>query len=154
MCEATTSMNFATELNGYAYLFLKSIEELGEGVVRLTVEAGVENTEAKDIAIGGTVFSGLHQISASESTPEYEITFASYIAYAVRNESYASRDKQEVWQGKSFRVYSKSRFLDFVRSATFATAEYPGPFAHYSLGCQDHVIDIASTAQPEVRRVR
>jgi hypothetical protein len=152
--EAITSMDFARELNSHTYLFLRSIEEPGEGMLRLLVEAGVRSADAKDIEIAGSVISGVHRISADDSTAVYEVTFAGYIVYAVRNESYASRDEQEVWQGKSFRVYSKSRFLDFVGSATFASAEYPGPFAHYGLGCQDHILDIASTAQPEVRRLR
>ena len=147
-------MNFATELDDHAHLFLRSIGEPGEGVLRLLVEIGVERVTAKDIEIAGSLISGVHQTSADESTPAYEITFASYIVYAVRNESYALQDKQEVWQGKSFRVYSKSKFLDFVASATFASAEYPGPFAHYCLACEDHVVDIASIVQPEVRRLR
>lgn len=154
MYEASAFMDFATELNGHVYLFLKSMEEPGEGALRLVVEVGGASADAKNVVVGDSTISGAHQISADESTPEYEIVFASYIAYAVRNESYASQDKQEVWQCKSFRVYSKSRFLDFVRSATFATAEYPGPFAHYSLVCQEHVVDIASTSHPEVRRLR
>lgn len=146
--------DYVTELDGHAYLYLNAIEDAGHNVLRLVVRVGAEGTEAKSIAVGGTVISGLRQVAADESAPEYEITFVSYIAYAVRSESYTLRDKEEAWVGNSFRVYSKSRFLDFVRSATFASSEYPGPFAHYSLVCQDHVVDIASISQPKVNRLR
>lgn len=147
-------MDLINELDGQAYLFLNGIEEVGHGALRLVAEAGVVSMEAKDIKVGGTVVSGAREVSANALTPKYEIIFASYIAYAVRNESYVSQDKEESWMGKFLRVYSKSRFLDFVQRGTFASSEYPGPFAHYSLVCQDHVIDIATTAQPEVNRIR
>ncbi len=143
-----------TDLDSHAYLFLNSIEEAGHGGLRLVVQVGAESAETKNLHIGGSVISGLREVSVGESAPEYEITFASYIAYAVRNESYVLQDKEQAWVGKSFRVYSRSRFLDFVRSATFATPEYPGAFAHYSVVCQDHVVDIASASQPKVQRLR
>ena len=142
------------DLDGHAYLFLNGIEEAGHNGLRLVVQVGALSADVKNIQIGGSVISGLRQVSVGESGPEYEITFASYIAYAVRNESYVSHDKEEAWAGKSFRVYSKSRFLDFVRSATFASPDYPGTFAHCSLVCQDHVVDIASVSQPKVERLR
>lgn len=147
-------MDLIKELDGQAYLFLNGIEEVGHGGLRLVAEAGAVSMEAMDIKVGGTVVSGAREVSANASAPKYEIIFASYIAYAVRNESYVSQDKEEAWIGNSFRVYSKSRFLDFVQRGTFASSEYPGPFAHYSLVCQDHVIDIATTRQPEVNRIR
>jgi len=142
------------ELDSCDYLFLNAIEERGPDGLRLVVDVGKESPEATEIAIAGTIISGLHHVSAGESSLQYEIDFATYIAYAVRNESYVLRDEEQVWAGKSFRVYSKSKFLDFVRSATFATTEYPGPFAHYSLVCQDRVVDVASIAQPKVKRLR
>jgi len=147
-------MDLIKELDSQAYLFLNGIEEVGHCALRLVAEAGKVSIEAKDIKVGGTVISGGHKVSADSSTPKYEIIFGSYIAYAVRNESYVSQDEEEAWLGKSFRVYSKSRFLDFVQRGTFARSEYPGPFEHYSLVCQDHVIDIATTAQPEINRIR
>jgi len=143
-----------TDLNGQVYLFLNGIEEAGHNGLRLVIQVGAVSAEAENIQIGGSVISGLRQVSVGKSGPEYEITFASYIAYAIRNESYVLQDKEEAWVGKSFRVYSKSRFLDFVRSATLASPEYPGAFAHYSLVCQDHVVDIASVSQPKIERLR
>jgi hypothetical protein len=142
-----------TDLDSHAHLFLNAIEEAGHGGLRLVVQVGTLSAETKKIQIAGSVISSLRQVSVGDSGPGYEVTFADYIAYAVRNESYVLQDKEDAWAGKSFRIYSKSRFLDFVRSATFASPEYPGPFMHYSLVCQDHVVDIASVSQPKVERL-
>ena len=50
-----------------------------------------------------------------------------YVGYTVLNESYASVDEEELGEGVRFRIYSKSRFIDFMSRATFASDEYPGP---------------------------
>lgn len=83
----------------------------------------------------------------------FEVIWPSYIGYAVRNESYTTWDKEEEWTGSSFRIYSKSKFLDFIANGTFASDEYPGPFRHYEIICCDQIIDIASQDQPIVRLV-
>ena len=76
-----------------------------------------------------------------------------YISYAVRNESYVHWGKDEQWQGNRFRVYARSKFLDFVANGTFATADYPGPFRHYEVLCVNHIIDVAAPESPLVRIV-
>jgi hypothetical protein len=69
------------------------------------------------------------------------------------NESFATRDDSEEAKGKLFRSFSKSRFLSYVRTATFATDEYPGPVNHFEVICQNHVIEVVSTEAPRIRRI-
>ena len=74
-----------------------------------------------------------------------------YVAYCVLNESFASPPNDEdVYTGKSFRIYSKSGFRQYISRSTFATEEYPGPMQHYEVCCQDHVINVISTQPPTV----
>ncbi len=88
--------------------------------------------------------------SHSEGCRVFEVVWGSYIAYSVRNESYVANDKYEQCEGRLLVKYSKSRFLDYVASGTFATAEYPGPFTHWGIICGNHIIDVASTEEPVV----
>lgn len=76
--------------------------------------------------------------------------FRTYIAYAVLNESYASVDESEECTGKYFRVYSKSRFLDYLRAASFADVDYPGKSTHYEIACLDHIVEVVSVDEPEI----
>lgn len=80
----------------------------------------------------------------------FSLRWPTYIAYSIRNESYVTPDDYEQFEGRLFVKYSKSRYLDFVGSATFATSEYPGPYAHYGIYCLNHIIDVVSISTPEI----
>ena len=80
-----------------------------------------------------------------------EITFPDYVAYAVLNESFANVDKYEEYTGQFFRTYSKSHFLDYVGVATFASDDYPGKSTHYEIPCLDHIVEVISVGEPQIR---
>ena len=96
----------------------------------------------------------LGKLSASvPRRPAAAIVFERYVAYAVTNESYGLRDDEARCEGKFFRSYTKSRFLDYVRRSTIASDEYPGPYAPYGVIYLDHIIDVASAEIPSIRRL-
>ena len=74
------------------------------------------------------------------------------VAYSVLNESFASVDDEERYEGNRFRVYVKSRFIDYVSLASFACADYPGPTQHYAVVCENHVVNVISVVQPTIQR--
>ena len=91
------------------------------------------------------------QLEATDPDRVFDIRFTHYVSYAVRSEQYCQWDNDEVWTGKHvYRVYSKSKFLDFVAGATFATDDYPWPFKHYQIQSLYRIIDIASRDEPIV----
>jgi hypothetical protein len=93
-------------------------------------------------------------VDATDPDRRFEIRWSSYISYAVRSEHYCQWDEDEVWEGKHvFRVYTKSKFLEFVAAGTFATADFPGTFRHYQIQSLYPIIDVASMEVPRVRRL-
>src|ERR1700735_3064512 len=137
----------SVEIDSCDYLFLREITELEKGELRLAVFEGRAIAESVVVNIGGTQITDLHPVRPTGKL--FEITWRTYITYSVRNESYCAVSKdEEIAVGKKFRIYSKSHFLDFVSRGTFATAEYPGSFQHYSVLCENHVIDVVSTDSP------
>lgn len=90
-------------------------------------------------------------IQDNDKFPLLKIEFNSYIGYAVRNESFTVWDDYEQFEGKIFRVYQRSRYLDFISKSTIATADYPGPFLHYGIAGLNHIVDIVSTEAPVVK---
>ena len=70
------------------------------------------------------------------------------------NESYTYLDKEEEFEGRLACIYTKSRFLDYVRISTLASDEYPGPFKHYGFNCLNHIVDIVSADPPKIVELR
>lgn len=143
------------EMNSCKYLLLRDMTEPDENSLRLVVEEASARGVPKPIKIGDIELGEGVPIRSTRESRFFEIIWHHYIAYSVRNESYTARDKyDEVDWGELVCGYSKSRFLDYVSQATFASAVHPGPFQHIRVVCQNHVIDIASTEIPRIERLR
>ena len=140
-------------LDACAELFLRGIDEPHESSLRVRVEEARPSAEAEDLEIAGHIVSGTHQVVPSAGCRTFELEWASYVAFAVRNESFTTWDASEVWQGRRLRRYTVSKALDFVRVSRFADDQYPGPLCHWGLVCAWHIIDVVSTAPPVVRLV-
>lgn len=92
-------------------------------------------------------------MDGEKSSPIIQVDFHSYIAYSIRNEFFTSWDDYEEFDGKTFRIYKKSRYLDFISNGIFASKDFPKPYKHYGICCIDHVVDIISTSEPVVREI-
>ncbi|MBI5760966.1 MAG: hypothetical protein HZA46_20780 [Planctomycetales bacterium] len=142
-------------INACRYLFLRECWEPEENILRVVVEEVKADGPPEDFevlpdkVIGGTV-----AIESDPSCQMFELVWPSYVAYGVRKESFASRDDSEVFEGRLFRVYSKSNYRDYVGRGTFASDEYPGPLKHWCLVCLTHLVDVVGCAEPELRRLR
>ena len=86
--------------------------------------------------------------------PVIQMDFDSYIAYSVTNESFTSWDDYEEFEGKAFRIYKRSRYLDFIKVHTFACDDYPGHFEHYGIVCLDHIVNVVSVEKPVINEVK
>ena len=94
-------------------------------------------------------------VEATNPDRLFEIRWSSYVSYAVRSEHYCQWDSDEAWEGKHvFRIYSKSKFLDFVAAGTFASKLSSEPFKHYQIQSLYPIIDVASWQAPQVRVTR
>ena len=141
------------EMDSCKYLFLAAISEPEANSLRLTVDEGIVSGQSETLDIAGVAIPEVRSIDFTCKSRRFEICWPSYISYSIRNESFCTWDKEEQWVGNSFRTYSKSKFLEFVASGTFATSDYPGPFQHYEIVCVDHIVDVASQEAPTVRVV-
>jgi hypothetical protein len=141
--------------NECKYFYLRSISEPKDNTLRVVIEEAGAAEKLTSREVGDAVFTDLRQIESNERSRLYEITWNEYVAYSVRNESYAKLDESEkVESGRLLCEYSKSHFLDYASRATFATNEYPGPMRHIGINCLNHIIDVVSVELPEVRQLR
>jgi len=94
-------------------------------------------------------------VKASDPDRTFEIRWSTYVSYAVRSEHYCHWDSDETWEGKHvFRVYSKSKFLDYVAAGTIASQIFLDPFKHYQIQSLYPIIDVASWQEPQVSVTR
>jgi hypothetical protein len=137
-------------------IFVREISEPEENVLRVVLQEAEVSAETVSHKIGGAVIENLHRVEPMESSRTFVLKWNQYIAYSVTNESFASPDGDSDVRasGRLFRTYSKSHFLDFVSRATIASEQYPGPFTHFCVVSECHVIDIISTQMPEIQMLR
>ncbi|NTU50410.1 MAG: hypothetical protein HGA87_05965 [Desulfobulbaceae bacterium] len=115
----------------------------------ILVEAGAAPITL-NLDVGDKSISG-HPIEPFPGSRVFEVTWSSYIAYSVRNESFTMGDDGEIFEGKLFVLFSNSHYLDFIKKSTFASTDYPGPFKHWGVFCLDHTIDVVSEDEPIIR---
>jgi hypothetical protein len=140
-------MSIVEQLNSHKYLYLDHLfEEVDLELCILVDEAKVQGGNSG--ASGDT--SSYGAIVSDETCRKYRIVFKNYAAYSVRDESYADRYNEEEFTGNLFRVYSKSKFLDYVAASMIAFEDISGPYKHYGIVCLNHIINVASSHEPSI----
>ena len=144
-------MNLREQIDSHEFLYLWEIGEPEVNVLKVVVDEAKALTDG-NVEIPDTPFMG-NPIVSDETCRRYEITFPSYVAYAVLNESFAKVDEYEQYTGHYFRVYSKSHFLDYLGVTTFASDDYPGKSTHYEIACLDHMVEVVSAEEPQIHEL-
>lgn len=134
-------------------VFFFGLTEPEVNVLRLYFSRSKINDTPEPLIVGEKEFGDSYSINIDKNSPIIQIDFHTYIAYSIRNESFTSWDDYEEFEGKIFRIYKKSRYLDFISVGTFATEDFPGSFKHYGISCLDHIVDIVSISEPVVTEV-
>lgn len=148
-------MDLIERINTHEFLYLVHIGEPRDNVLDLVVQEARANIPAQPSASGEIPVRNWGSIIPTSDCVGYEITFDSYIAYSVWNESLAAADDAEIFTGRLFRIYSKSRFLDYVRRGTITVCDlYPGPYQHFEIVCLNHIVDVAAVDQPSITLVQ
>ena len=136
------------------YLKLRELSEPEDNSLRLVVEEMHVRDEAEELVVGESSFGLTHRIEHTDACRVFELTWDMYIAYSVLNESYARADDGEIFTGRRLRLYSKSKFLEYVRSETWADDHYPGPPKHVAISCESQIVNVISVAEPQVRLIK
>ncbi|MEK6318967.1 MAG: hypothetical protein V4807_31520 [Burkholderia gladioli] len=140
------------------YLYLRGIGQLDDGTLRLVLLEATEGG-AVDLAKLGfdsppeltDILKGARAIEHLPGCRIFDIRWSSYIAYSVVNESYASGEPETSdGSGKLFREYVRSEYLNYMRKASWACDDHPGPYRHWAAYCLNHVVDVASPSEPEI----
>ncbi len=149
------------QINSHRYLFLNKLVEVNDLELILLIDEGRvdEDTEGNlNEVLEFAPSIKTNPIISNEKCKRYKITISDYLAYSVRNESFTSWDDDETFKGKLFRIYLKSKFLNYMEKATdvdhakflMDEAEY----IHFGICCENQIIDIASANQPIIEELK
>jgi hypothetical protein len=133
---------------GQLDLYLVEIGEPADNVLRIVV---VEAEEDGPVDI--TEMGEAQRLMPTAFSVAWELTWSDYVAYAIRNESFARLEDGEADADDSFRICTQSAFLAYVAASTFAATEEPGPLVHWRLDALNHVLDVAAADPPLVRAI-
>lgn len=128
---------------------------MGSFALRLFIESCKVSPQGEDIKIGNQIFRDARSIEVDEELPILQLDFESYVSYSIINESYTVFDEYEIFEGNSFRIFSKSSYLDFINKHTIVTNLYPEEqLVHFKIVCLDHIIDVISFDEPSVTEIK
>ncbi len=150
-------MNLIEQLNSHDYLNLDTLIDKGELKIELLISE--TSTECWDKEIN--VIDDLSEFEKADvlrrrACKKYKITFENYISYSVVNESLTSWDDYEQFEGNLFRIYSKSRFLDYINIAVemfIVKHTQEDKIKHFGILCLNNIIDIATCQELQIEEI-
>ena len=144
-------MNYNDLMKSKGYIYLNKLSEPEENALRILIDRCKNINQSEDGELGERFSEAYFSFEVDDELPIIQLEFNSYVSYSVINESFTEMDDYEVCQGEVFRIYTKSRYLDFIKAATFAEDIFPEErFVHYQVPCLNHIIDIISYEEPKI----
>lgn len=139
------------DLNQYKYLFLKNIDCSDGNRLVIYLGIGIVSEEPETLVFNsGATINDARPILEDDSV-SIRVVFPSYVSYNVRWESYTGGSDYDEFIGRIGREYSKSRYLEYVKSDTIASDEWPGKLKHFGICCEWEIIDIVSIDEPQIQ---
>lgn len=147
-------MDFKDLMEWKGYIYLNQLFEPEETSLQILIDRCKVSNEREDLNLGDNILIDSYSIDVDEDSPIIQMDFESYVAYSVINESFTIMDEYEESQGELFRIFTKSRYLDFVKLGTIAEAIFPDEkFLHFQIPCLNHIIDVISFENPTISEV-
>lgn len=153
-------MNLIEQINSHKYLFLdKLVEENDLELVMFIEEARTDEDTDEDLKdiLDFAPSTKISPIISDEKCKRYKIIFKDYLIFTVTNESFDIGDENENFEGKLFRKYTRSKFLEYIQHAV--NIEYAeilmdeGKYNHFCICCLNQIIDVASANEPIIEEL-
>lgn len=148
-------MEYRDLMNQKGYIYLRILIEPETNSLRIFVDRCKVSQQGEDIEMGKHIIRDAHPIEVDEELPIVQLDFDSYVSYSIINESFTVLDDYEIFEGNSFRIFKKSRYLDFINKSTIVNDVFPEEqLVHYEIACLDHIIDVISFDEPIVTEIK
>ncbi|MBT2696545.1 hypothetical protein J7E79_03775 [Bacillus sp. ISL-40] len=148
-------MEYRDLMNQKGYIYLHSLIEPQTNSLRVFIDRCKASQQSEDVEIGEHIIRDAYPIEVDEDLPIVQLDFDSYVSYSIINESFTVLDDYEIFEGSSFRIFKKSRYLDFINKGTIVNDVFPEEqLVHYEIACMDHIIDVISFDEPIITEIK
>jgi hypothetical protein len=148
-------MNLIEQINFHKYLYLDKLVEINDLELEVYFnEARVESKKENDSKSTNSTKFG--SIISDVECRRYRVIFKNYITYSVINESFSFWDKEDIYDGKFFRKYTKSKFISYVKSVAspgYLEIMNAEKFHHIGICCLNQIIDVACLEGPIIEEL-
>lgn len=155
-------MNLIDQLNDKFGIYLNHLIHVNdEQLILFISEERVIESESQDHTFNeGTehpfTLEDVRPIRSDETCRKYRITFNGFFVYQVVEESSIEWSDEEAFTGKFVRIFTKSRFLDFIKTNLRVAwfSETPdSEYKHFEFPCSNFIVDVAAASEPEIKEV-
>jgi hypothetical protein len=137
-------------INECAYLSFVSVNEPKTNALEIVVDEARISDETHILQIGNGTISGVSPIEVDKNSQRFRIYWPDYTVYSVANETDARSHDYEVFEGRLFRRYAQSFFLDFATKGTAPRADALTPMQHWEIACLNHIVNVISYHPPVI----
>jgi hypothetical protein len=153
-------MNAAAQIESHYGLFLSHLIQARDNELILFLsEARVNYEEEHEVKFNedteNPVVLKTNPIRSDKDGKKYKVTFRDFVVYEIAEEASLHWDGSEEFQGKLFRRFLRSRFLDHVEKDlnTGFYEEINGRKQHFQFPCLNYIVDIISAKEPVIEEV-
>jgi hypothetical protein len=130
------------------WVFLESSQVIKSTDLELVFVIGSVSEHAEETIVGEA-----YPVNCNNQSLRYQVTFREFIGHSILNESYDNINTSNEININGFRVYKKSNFLDYILKDTLVSKVIDDEILHYFFFTQDHLINVASTTEPEIKKL-
>lgn len=156
-------MNVIDQINQHYGLFISYVAQIGDQeLVVFFSEARVDKAKNEEMTFNkGTEYevslTDINPIVSDDSCRKYKAVFNRFLVYQVIDESCIAWDDAEVFEGRLFGTFTKSRFLEHIDSHLIIDWYQEQPdmkYTHYQICGLDFIVDVAAQESPLVEEVK
>ena len=107
-------------------------------------------SEPHEIEVLGVNAGQGHSVEVQPFSRRLSIRFRGVVAYQLYDETFGRPDKFEPDTKGVLREYSKSEYLEYLRSGTLFPWVRTGRFRHFGLSLGDAILDVVAEGDPEI----
>jgi hypothetical protein len=125
--------------------FLEKLEFKSNMILEVYLVGG-RREPMEELVVGNISLGQAYPIVRDESKRAV-FRFIQPLTFQRLDESFAA-EKGGTYTGQRYCIYSDSEYLRYFSKVTFGIVDEP--IVHYSITCADDIIDVLSTAPPEI----
>lgn len=129
--------------------FLEKLEYKPNMVLEVYLIKG-KKKPLEEVVVGKVSLGQAHPV-VWDSRHRVVMRFFQPLTFQRLDESFAF-EKDGVFTGERYRLYSKSEYLNYYSKVTFGIVDQP--IRHYSMACADDIIDVLTTEPPEIEKIQ